>query len=70
MPRKLPDDIEKTTIYLHKGDYDRLKEIYPELKAALVIRTLVHRHVEMYAKAERVSDLAQIKVPPLITHTD
>lgn len=40
------DDNTKHTIYLRAGDYQRLRELFPEVGAAFVIRRLVSQYLD------------------------
>lgn len=42
----MSEEITKHTLNLRAGDYDKLKEIFPEVGAASVIRGLVSRYVD------------------------
>jgi hypothetical protein len=44
MPKE-PTNKKRHTMWLVDGDYEELKTIYPEVPAAVIIRTLVHKHV-------------------------
>lgn len=45
MPRK-KDDLEKHTLNFHRGDFDRLRALYPEQEIGQIVRTLIHQHIE------------------------
>lgn len=55
MPRKSPDDLEKVTLNLFRGDYSRLSTTYPQAGAALIIRRLIRKHL---------TDLESLRVNP------
>lgn len=42
--------LQKHTLNLREGDFERLAELHPDLKPAFVIRTLVASHVDKQAK--------------------
>lgn len=46
-------DLQKHTLHLFAGDFERLKEVYQDLGASIVIRTLVRKHLEKLAGGEK-----------------
>ena len=40
------EPMQKHTLHLYEGDYEGLRELYPELGAAIVIRRLVRKHLK------------------------
>lgn len=40
------EPMTKHTLFLYKGDMDKLQSLSPELGASIVIRRLVRRHIE------------------------
>ena len=51
--------LQKHTLHLYEGDFDRLKDRYPEVGASVVIRKLVHKHLEAVSPEP---DVSKIKV--------
>ena len=45
MTRRSPDALTKHTLHLFEGDYAELQSLYPETGAAIIIRTLVRKHI-------------------------
>lgn len=46
MPRQAAGEpLQKHTLHLFEGDYAELQSIYPEVGAAIIIRTLIRRHL-------------------------
>lgn len=44
MPRQSSKEpLRKHTLFLFDGDFDRLNELYPEVTASVMIRTIVRR---------------------------
>lgn len=39
-------DLQKHTLNLYAGDFDRLAEFYPDIPAATIVRKLVRRYIE------------------------
>lgn len=44
MPKN--DELSKHTLLLRSGDYERLRELFPEVGAAVIIRKLVSRFLD------------------------
>ena len=40
---KSEHELQKHTLFLYKGDYDRLKSLYPEAGAAVAVRKLIRK---------------------------
>ena len=40
------DDKTKHTLWLFRGDFATLAELYPDLGASIVVRTLIRKHIE------------------------
>lgn len=40
------DGLSKHTLNLYPGDYEKLRELYPDVGAAAVIRRIVRRYIE------------------------
>lgn len=39
-------DLQKHTLHLYAGDYERLGQLFPDVPAALVLRKIVRAHIE------------------------
>lgn len=61
MPRT-ESNLHKHTLKLFAGDYERLREYYPEFGAAYAIRQLVRLHLEKLDKAGGQNDLANLQL--------
>lgn len=46
MPKKSDEPLAKHTLHLYRGDFAELQEMYPDVGAAGVIRTLVRKHIK------------------------
>lgn len=46
MPRIKEEGLQKHTLLLYEGDYEKLREVYPETGAALIIRRIVRALVK------------------------
>lgn len=56
MRRREAHPLEKVTLNLFKGDFERLREYHTHLGAGKVVRELVRGHIKaMEAKLEQVS---------------
>jgi hypothetical protein len=55
----MPDetDLQKHTLNLYRGDYDRLRAAYPDIGAATVIRRVVRKFVEKIEASESATDV-------------
>lgn len=62
MRRKDPN-ITKHTLHLRKGDYETLRDRYPNSGAAKIIREIVARHVDRISVPLTPSDLASLGAP-------
>lgn len=62
MPKKSEVPIQKHTLHLYEGDFDKLKGYYPELDGGYVIRKLVRTHIEQIESATKGQALPKIKV--------
>lgn len=43
--RKKDFPLQKVTLNLYEGEFDRLQELAPELGASHIVRELVHAHI-------------------------
>jgi hypothetical protein len=39
------EELQKHTLNLFRGDFDRLRDFYPELDPSIVIRKLLRKHI-------------------------
>lgn len=39
-------ELQKHTLNLYRGDFQRLGELYPELSAASALRLIIRKHIE------------------------
>lgn len=55
----MKDELEKVTLNLRKGDTERLRELYPNLAYAYVIREIVSKFIEKQERstAKEVGEL-------------
>lgn len=42
------EELYKHTLFLYRGDYEKMQSLYPDQGAAVIIRQLVRDHVERY----------------------
>jgi hypothetical protein len=42
----MDEGLQKHTLNLFEGDYDKLRSFYPDVGAGAVIRRIVHRYIE------------------------
>lgn len=54
-------ELHKHTMRLYAGDYDALRELYPEVPVNGVIRTLIHNHV-LEKRAQIPTVAVEVKV--------
>ena len=47
------EKLSRHNVLLYEGDLDRLREFYPETGAALIIRTLVRKHLKVKAAQDK-----------------
>lgn len=40
------DDLQKHTLNLHRGDYQRIQELFPDIGAAVIIRRIVRKFLK------------------------
>lgn len=43
---KSPDDLTKHTLHLRKGDWDRLRSLFPEISTSLIIRKIISNFID------------------------
>lgn len=46
MARPEKEPMQKHTLNLYEGDFERLQALYPELGASIVIRKIIRKHIE------------------------
>lgn len=46
MAQKAEDELTKHTLHLFTGDYDKIRELFPDIGAAVIIRRIVRQYVE------------------------
>jgi hypothetical protein len=51
------EDLQKHTLHLYTGDFQRLGEIYPDAGASAIIRRLVHAHISKIDKPVNVDKI-------------
>lgn len=45
MARSEKEPMQKHTLNLYEGDFERLQELYPEIGASMVIRKIIRKHI-------------------------
>jgi hypothetical protein len=53
------EDLQKHTLHLYTGDFQRLGEIYPDAGASAIIRKLVHAHL---SKVDEPVNVKKVKM--------
>lgn len=48
------DELQKHTLHLRKGDWDRLRSLFPEISTSLVIRKIISNFID---KDERNTEM-------------
>lgn len=56
------EDTTKHTLHFFRGDVERLRVLYPETGASLIIRTLVRRHIERIEAAATPSEQLKLDI--------
>ncbi len=56
----LTQDKTKHTLWLYAGDFATLAEMYPDLGASIVVRTLIRKHIERIEKGIEKPKLPKI----------
>lgn len=54
------EELTKHTLFLRKGDWDRLRSIYPEISTSLVIRRMISEFVDR--DAPQMSDKVKVEL--------
>lgn len=62
MPKKSDIPLQKHTLLLYEGDFDKLKSYYPEIDGGLIVRRLVRTHIEQIEAPTKGQALPKIKV--------
>ncbi len=52
----MDDELQKHTLNLFEGDYEKLRELYPDIGAGAVIRRIVRRYIEADRLEERLRE--------------
>lgn len=61
--RKEPEPLEKETINLFRGDFEKLQTLHPTMGAGKVIRLLVRAHLDkVQASAEQETQTPRMEV--------
>lgn len=58
MTKKI-EELEKVTLNLYPGDFSRLRDLYQDVPAGLVVRKLVRAHIE---KVEGKTEVPKVEV--------
>lgn len=62
MPKR-SEELVKHSLYLKKDEMERLRDIYPEVGAAAIVRTLINKHLrEVEAKVDENAPVNTIDV--------
>ena len=48
------EPLQKHTLHLYEGDYERLRHLYPEVGAAIVVRKLIRKHLNEVAPVPEI----------------
>ena len=59
---KIPEDLTKHTFHLRRGDVEKLRDIYPGVPTALVIRRLISTTVDRFENNQPVLELKEISL--------
>lgn len=57
---KLSEDLQKHTFHLRRGDVEKLREIYPNVPSAIIIRRLISTTVDRFERKEPVLEIGGI----------
>lgn len=57
---KLSEDLQKHTLHLRRGDVDKLREIYPDVAVAVVIRRLISTTVDRFERNQPVINIEEM----------
>jgi hypothetical protein len=53
------EPLQKHTLFLFEGDYQRIQELYPEVGGAVIIRQIIRNHLN---KVVPQTDLSEVEV--------
>lgn len=59
---KISEDLQKHTFHLRRGDVEKLREIYPNVPSAIVIRRLISTTVDRFEKNQPVLELGDLEL--------
>lgn len=60
MPRN--SDLQKHTLNLHRGDFEKIADFYPDVPAATIIRKVIRRFVEQIEAGGEASLNAGVEI--------
>lgn len=63
MPKKESEPLEKETINLFRGDFEKLQQLYPEIGAGKAIRIIVREHLTKIESQIPKADLPKVSLP-------
>ena len=63
MHKPPPEELQKHTLNLWRGDYQRLRELFPDLGAGYVIRKVVRNYI-LRVEADRSHVMAEVTNKP------
>ena len=49
--------LKKHTLLLFPGDFDRLRDLHPDVKPSVALRTLLHNHIKRVMEASPTPEL-------------
>lgn len=47
-------DLQKHTLFLFAGDWQRLSELYPDVSTSLILRKIIRAHIAQIEKSSKV----------------
>lgn len=53
--------LQKVTLNLQAGDFDKMRSIYPKIGAGKAIRALVRKHIERVEQTVGIPDLSGLE---------
>lgn len=59
---KIAEDLHKHTLFLRKGDWEKLAEIYPEVATSIVVRRLISSVVDRFEQGKTALDIGEVRV--------
>ena len=45
MPKKENEELTRHSLFLFAGDFDKLKELYPDVGAAFMVRRIIRQYI-------------------------